>query len=88
MRIMLLAVSLVALAGPVYAQSGDRCHNYASEMLANDARGRQARCKGWNNHSNYNGHYTWCQRQTPARTNQALSNWRSRLQACQFRAGR
>jgi hypothetical protein len=88
-----LGQALDALTGPEprrrpapQGQGRDRCHDYATEMVANDQRGRQARCSGWGNHSNFDGHYQWCQRQTPARTSQALSNWRTRLQTCQFAA--
>lgn len=68
------------------AQGRDRCHDYASSMVAQDQRARQSRCPGWTSHSNFNGHYTWCQKQTPQRVQQALSNWQTRFQQCQFAA--
>ena len=67
--------------------SGDRCHSYATEMISMDARARQARCPGWTSHSNYGGHYGWCQKMPPARVQQALANWGTRFQGCRFKMG-
>ncbi len=67
--------------------SGDRCHSYATEMISMDSRARQARCPGWTSHSNYGGHYSWCQKMPPARVQQALANWGTRFQGCRFKMG-
>lgn len=68
MKTLSLAIGLAAFvlavgatATPAEAQSGDRCANYASTMVQQDQRARQMRCRNWNSHSNYNGHYRWCQ---------------------------
>ena len=81
-------LSLLTLGlGPLEAQQRDRCADYASGMVSQDQRARQSKCPGWTGSSNYNGHYSWCQAQTPQRVQQAISNWRTRFQACQFAAG-
>jgi len=67
---------------------GDRCHTYATEMVSMDARARQMRCPGWRSHSNYGAHYSWCQSQAPARSQQALANWGTAFQGCRFKMGR
>lgn len=88
----ILSLGTVVLVGalnpaPVEAQQRDRCADYANSMVAQDQRARQIKCSGWTSHSDYNGHYTWCQKQTPQRTQQAIANWQTRFQACQFAAG-
>jgi len=77
---------LSSLQTPASAQQRDRCADYANGMVAQDQRARQAKCPGWTGSSNYMGHYNWCQRQTPQRVQQAISNWQTRFQACQFAA--
>lgn len=81
------ATALLAWApSPAQAQQRDRCADYASGMVSQDQRARQMKCPGWTSHSNYNGHYNWCQAQTPQRVQQAISNWQTRFQSCQFAA--
>lgn len=84
---LVLLAALVFLAPTPAAAQRDRCADYANGMVAQDQRARQMRCPGWTSHSNYGGHYGWCQQQTPQRVQQAISNWQSRFQACQFAAG-
>jgi len=85
MKSIMLAFLLVAMARPAFAQA-DFCNNYATGMVAQDQRARQMKCPGWTSHSNFNGHYNWCRAQTPQRVQQAISNWATRFQACQFAA--
>lgn len=80
-----LALAALLSSAPADAQQ-DRCHSYATGMVSQDQRARQMRCPGWTSHSNYQGHYGWCQQQTPQRVQQAISNWQTRFQACQFAA--
>ncbi len=80
-------IALATLASTPAAAQRDRCADYANGMVAQDQRARQMRCPGWTSHSNYGGHYGWCQAQTPQRVQQAISNWQTRFQACQFAAG-
>ena len=83
-----ISTSLLCWAlSPAQAQQRDRCADYASGMVSQDQRARQMKCPGWTSHSDYNGHYTWCQAQTPQRVQQAISNWQTRFQGCQFAAG-
>ena len=72
--------------GLAEAQGRDRCHDYATGMVAQDQRARGLRCPGWTSHSNYDNHYGWCQKQTPQRVQQAIANWQSRFQSCEFAA--
>jgi hypothetical protein len=64
----------------------DRCHDYSNEMIGIDQRGRRAGCSGWTGHSDYNRHYDWCTRQSSTVTDNALADWGTRLQTCQFAA--
>lgn len=89
-RILFLAVAAAfasCATNPAAAQQRDRCSDYANGMVSQDQRARQAKCPGWTGHSNYNGHYSWCQKQTPQRVQQAIANWQTRFQSCQFAAG-
>lgn len=94
MKYQLTALSLglvftVSALAPVAAQAQqrDRCADYANSMVAQDQRARQMKCPGWTSHSNYGNHYSWCQGQTPQRVQQAVSNWQTRFQSCEFAAG-
>ena len=89
-----LAIALAALAFAVgatvtsaQAQGRDRCHDYANEMISMDQRARKMRCPKWNSHSNYDGHYKWCQARAPQAAQTALASWGSRFQTCEFAAG-
>lgn len=82
----------VALAAGVFhsgeaAAQRDRCADYANQMIAQDQRARQMKCPNWSSHSNYNHHYSWCQARPPQQAQQALADWGTRFQACQFAAG-
>lgn len=78
------ALSVGATTPSAHAQAGDRCHNYATQMISMDQRARQIRCANWTSHSNYDGHYKWCQARPPASAQTALSAWGTRFQTCQF----
>lgn len=88
--------ALDALAGPqqrpaapraqAQGQGGDRCNNYANQMISFDQRARQMRCSGWTSHSNYQNHYNWCQARPAGAAQGALNDWGSRFQRCQFQA--
>lgn len=94
MKNLLIALSVgVAVLGSalssatVEAQQRDQCADYASGMVSQDQRARQLKCGAWTSHSNYDNHYKWCRAQTPQRVEQAISNWRTRFQSCEFAAG-
>lgn len=86
-----IAFALTAFAvsaPPAQAQSGDRCNNYANQMISFDQRARQMRCQNWTSHSNYNHHYNWCQNRPPASAQTALSacgNALSGMSICSLR---
>ncbi len=81
------ALTLAALLSPAPADAQrDACNDYANSMVSQDQRARQQRCPGWTSHSNYGNHYNWCRSQTPQRVQQAIANWQTRFQACQFAA--
>jgi hypothetical protein len=81
-----LALSVAGTTTPMQAQARDRCHDYANEMISIDQRARQTRCPNWRSHSNYQSHYNWCQARPPGSAQQALADWSSGLQRCQFAA--
>lgn len=88
------ALALAAMSAfpfAAQAQQRDRCHDYANELVSLNQRARQLRCTSWNsNHTGrgttYNQHYAWCQRVSPAMTQNALNQWGSDFQRCQFEA--
>lgn len=82
-----IGASLLAAAlNTAVAQPRDRCHDYATFMVTTDQRARQARCTSWNGSSDYNGHYRWCQRQSPQTVQATRSQMQSIFQQCQFAA--
>lgn len=85
-----IGLAVLALAAPVSVTSAqaqsDRCNDYANQMISWDARARQLRCTGWKGHSNFQSHYNWCQARPPGAAQQALNDWGSGFQRCQFQA--
>ncbi len=85
-----IGLAVLALAAPAVVTSaqaqGDRCNNYANQMISWDQRARQTRCTGWRGHSNFESHYNWCQARPPGAAQQALNGWGSQFQRCQFQA--
>jgi hypothetical protein len=91
MRTFVFSAALVLAAAGAYstvaqAQARDRCDDYANQMMSFDQRARQMRCGNWNSHSNYDGHYRWCQARPPGAAETALASWGTRFQTCQFAA--
>jgi hypothetical protein len=80
MALSILAGVQVTFGFSAHAQ--DRCKAYADEMVAIDQRARQMKCPAWKSHSNWEGHFQWCQKQPPAKVNNALGNWNSQLDGC------
>jgi hypothetical protein len=63
------------------------CDAYARDMVRLDMDARSRNCRGWNSHSNFDGHRTWCQRGGDARG--ALARWNQRYGAmCDAQAAR
>jgi hypothetical protein len=83
---LVLLAALVSLAPTPAAAQRDACNDYANQQMSFDQRARQQRCTGWTGHSNYQAHYDWCLRQTPQRVQQAVADWGSAFQRCQFQA--
>lgn len=89
--VALACVSMVSLCSVAQAQSRDRCHDYANELVSLNQRAQQLRCASWAaNHTGrgttYNQHYAWCERNSPSTTQTVINQWGSDFQRCQFEA--
>lgn len=86
MKMKMIALA-VAAAGMVSsgAAHADFCGDYARDGVAIFDQAQRVGCKVSN--PNWQSHYNWCVRNSPARVNQARANGQRQLAACRARQG-
>lgn len=81
--LLLFGATLVALSSGIAstpARAVD-CMKYAGEMVHMDGIARARKCIGWNSHSRFQEHLSYCNKD-PRRADGALARWNIRMGGC------